>query len=156
MSAFRVLQLDHVELFVPERHEAARWYRRVLGLEVLQEYEPWAADPRGPLMISSDNGSTKLALFEGTVDSGPLGPGFRLVAFRVAASGFVEFLKRLSELQLRDHRDSAVTLDSVVDHEKAYSLYFSDPYGHRLELTTYDYEPLRAALMELRGHPARG
>jgi catechol 2,3-dioxygenase-like lactoylglutathione lyase family enzyme len=136
MSAFRVLQLDHLELFVPDRQEAAGWYRRVLGLEVLQEYERWAADPHGPLMISSDRGSTKLALFEGAVDKGSSGFGLHLVAFRVAASGFVEFLKRLSELQLRDHYDSAVTLDSVVDHEEAYSLYFCDPYGHRLELTS--------------------
>ena len=27
-----------------------------------------------------------------------------------------------------------------LDHEKAYSIYFSDPFGHRLELTTYAYE----------------
>jgi catechol 2,3-dioxygenase-like lactoylglutathione lyase family enzyme len=47
-----VLQLDHVELFVPDRYEAARWYQRVLGLEIVREYEEWAADPRGPLMIS--------------------------------------------------------------------------------------------------------
>jgi hypothetical protein len=122
---------------------------------VVQEYEFWAADPRGPLMISSDKGSTKLALFEGAVDKGSFGSGFHLVAFRVAASGFVEFLKRLGDLQLRDHHERPVTIDSVVDHEKAYSIYFSDPYGHRLELTTYDCEPLRAALRNLREHPAR-
>jgi catechol 2,3-dioxygenase-like lactoylglutathione lyase family enzyme len=34
MNGFRVLQLDHVELFVPNRHEAAEWYQRVLGLEI--------------------------------------------------------------------------------------------------------------------------
>jgi hypothetical protein len=33
MTAFRVLQLDHVEMFVPNRHEAAQWHKRVLGLE---------------------------------------------------------------------------------------------------------------------------
>lgn len=27
-----------------------------------------------------------------------------------------------------------------IDHGRSYSLYFSDPYGHRLEITTYDYD----------------
>ena len=62
-NSFRVDQVDHVELFVPDRKEAARWYGRVLGLVVVPEYESWAQDVQGPLMISSDGGSTKLALF---------------------------------------------------------------------------------------------
>lgn len=52
-------QIDHVELFVPDRHQAAEWYRRVLGLKVVPDDEQWADDPQGPLMISSDGGSTK-------------------------------------------------------------------------------------------------
>jgi len=51
---FKVDQIDHVELFVPDRREAARWYERTLGLAVLSQYEDWAEDPHGPLMISSD------------------------------------------------------------------------------------------------------
>jgi hypothetical protein len=43
-----------------------------------------------------------------------------------------------------------VSLDSVVDHGKAYSVYFSDPYGDRLEDTSYDHDALRKALTELR------
>ena len=64
---FRVDQIDHVELFVPDRHQAAEWYRSVLGLERLSQYEHWADDPRGPLMISSDAGHTKVALFQGYI-----------------------------------------------------------------------------------------
>jgi catechol 2,3-dioxygenase-like lactoylglutathione lyase family enzyme len=149
-SAFRVLQLDHVEMFVPNRHEAAEWYKRVLGLEIVPEYEFWAQDLQGPLMISSDCGSTKLALFRGPTDSAEGGSGFRLVAFRVDGGGFIAFVRRLESLQLRDHRGRAVTVDSVVDHDKAYSVYFSDPYGHRLEVTSYDHDALRKALTELR------
>jgi hypothetical protein len=37
----------------------------------------------------------------------------------------------------------------VVDHETAYSIYFSDPYGHHLEITTYDHEAARAELAGL-------
>ena len=32
-----MFQLDHVELFVPSRWEAARWYEQVLGFQVLEQ-----------------------------------------------------------------------------------------------------------------------
>ncbi len=145
-NIFRVLQIDHVELFVPDRHEAARWYQQTLGLEILPEFEEWAANPRGPLMISSDGGNTKLALFEGLPKGTAQGAGFHLVAFRATADGFIVFLRRLPELQLRDHRDRLVTSTSIVDHDRAFSIYFLDPAGNRLELTTYEYEGTRTAL----------
>jgi catechol 2,3-dioxygenase-like lactoylglutathione lyase family enzyme len=133
---FRVLQIDHVELFVPDRYEAAKWYDRVLGLQIVPECEPWAAGG-GPLMISSDGGSTKLALFEGEpTASGPTA-AYRRVAFRVTAAGFAEFLERNPDL---------VTKTSVVDHQQAYSIYFDDPYGHHLEVTTYEYDVTSAWL----------
>src|SRR5712691_3358256 len=150
VNTFRVLQIDHVELFVPNRHEAADWYQRVLGLEILSDYQHWAADPGGPLMISSEAGETKLALFEGPPQESKPTAGFHRVAFRVNAQGFRDFVQRLGASCLKDHNDRAVTVDAVVDHGKAFSIYFSDPYGHRLEVTTYDHEPIRAALTQLR------
>ena len=35
---------------------------------------------------------------------------------------------------------------AVVDHQQAYSIYFVDPYGHLLEVTTYDYGEVSSAL----------
>jgi catechol 2,3-dioxygenase-like lactoylglutathione lyase family enzyme len=101
-------------------------------------------------MISSDGGSTKLALFEGQPQESRPTAGFHRVAFRVSADAFTDFLRRLGDMQLEDSAGSPVTLDSVVDHEVAYSIYFRDPYGHRLELTAYEYEATRAALLEIR------
>ena len=150
MKSFRVLQIDHVELFVPNRYEAADWYKRTLGLEIVPGYEQWAADPRGPLMISSDDGNTKLALFAGRSRESIPASGWHLVAFRVDADGFMEFMKRLADQPLIDDERRTVTFDSIVDHQKAYSVYFSDPYGHRLEVTTYDYDATRAALSQFR------
>jgi catechol 2,3-dioxygenase-like lactoylglutathione lyase family enzyme len=148
-DGFRVDQIDHVELFVPDRGQAADWYRHILGLDVVPEYEHWARDPRGPLMISSDNGSTKLALFEGA-PQGPRGTaGFHRVAFRVGAAAFNEFLSRLSDLDLTDDRGRKVTPELVVDHDASYSIYFCDPFGHRLELTTYAYDETKAELQRL-------
>jgi catechol-2,3-dioxygenase len=47
----RVSQIDHVELQVPEIYEAAAWYHRVLGFEICKQFEAWAGDGDGPLMI---------------------------------------------------------------------------------------------------------
>src|SRR4051812_33209728 len=95
-TMFKVDQIDHVELFVPDRREAARWYERTLGLSVLPQYEEWAEAPHGPLMISSDGGGTKLALFTGEPRRRSLPTaGFDLVAFRVDGPGFLRFLEHV-------------------------------------------------------------
>lgn len=142
---FKVLQIDHVELFVPDRYEAARWYKDILGLQVVPECEGWAAGG-GPLMISSDGGSTKLALFEGQPTPSPQTAAFRRVAFRVTGEGFAEFVGSLPELALTDDRGRPVIAGSVVNHQQAYSIYFVDPYGHLLEVTTYDYDKTSSLL----------
>ncbi len=145
-KTFQVDQVDHIELFVSNRYEAAEWYKKVLGLEIIKSYENWAKNPHGPLMISSDDGNTKLALFEGQPQGRRETAGFHRVAFRVNAANFIKFLKRVTDLQLSDHRGQPVTSQSAVDHQQAFSVYFCDPYGHRLELTTYDYKNTKRAL----------
>ncbi len=145
-GGFTVDQIDHVELIVPDRHEAAAWYERVLGLRILPAFEQWARHPQGPLMISSDAGNTKLALFQGGTGGPGARTGFDRVAFRVGAANFRTFLDRLPDLKLTDDSGQAVTASSVVDHAAAYSLYFCDPFGHRLELTTYEYEEAKRLL----------
>jgi catechol 2,3-dioxygenase-like lactoylglutathione lyase family enzyme len=145
-TEFHVDQIDHVELFVPDRRQAAEWYRAVLGLKIVPQYEHWADNPRGPLMISSDAGNTKLALFQGASQGSRETAGFHLVAFRVGAAAFRRFVDRLPGLGLTNHRNESVTAASVVDHAAAFSIYFCDPYGHRLELTTYEYEETRQLL----------
>ena len=144
----KVLQIDHVELFVPDMYEAARWYERVLGLQIVPECEHWASGG-GPLMISSDGGGTKLALFEGEPAPSPPTAAFRRVAFRVTARGFAEFLRRLPDLALTNDRNQALTAGSVVDHKQAYSIYFVDLWGHLLEVTTYEYADTSALLAQL-------
>lgn len=152
MSSFRVLQIDHVELFVPDRLAAAAWYQRVLGLAILDEFRDWAGNRGGPLMISSDAGGTKLALFEGSPQGARPTAGFHRVAFRATGEAFIEFIGGIADLGLKDQHDRTVTAESVVDHGKAYSLYFLDPYGHHLEVTTYDHATVHA-MLHAGGHP---
>ncbi|MGI9515961.1 MAG: VOC family protein [Pirellulaceae bacterium] len=143
---FRVHQIDHVELTVPDRHTAAQWYQHVLGLQAVADFEHWANDPDGPLMISTEGGGTKLALFSGDPVGSQRGTGFHLVAFRVGATQFMNFLDQLPELQLRDRHDQVLTRHSVKDHGLAFSIYFCDPWKHQLELTTYEYDETVSAL----------
>jgi hypothetical protein len=115
----------------------------VLGLSVLEDFAHWAANPSGPLMISSDQGLTKLALFQGAPQGDRATAGFHRVAFRVAGAAFLAFLDRLPELRLTDQQGRPVTRDRAADHGRAFSIYFSDPFGHHLEVTTYDHEAVR-------------
>jgi hypothetical protein len=101
-------------------------------------------------MIGTRQGNTKLALFEGRPAGSQRSIGFHLVAFRVGSVAFAQFVARLCRLKLQDKNGSIVNSDSVVDHGMALSIYFCDPYGHSLEITTYDYE---AAKIELQRIP---
>lgn len=143
---FHVDQIDHVELCVPNRESAAAWYRDVLGMDVIPEFAHWAEDPRGPLMIGTKQGNAKLALFQGGPTGSQRSIGFHLVAFRVGATSFAHFVASLANLNLTDEHGRIVDSAMVSDHGKAYSVYFCDPWGHQLELTTYDYEATKQAL----------
>jgi catechol 2,3-dioxygenase-like lactoylglutathione lyase family enzyme len=143
---FKVEGIDHVELFVPDRREAARWYERTLGLAVLPQHEHWAEDPRGPLMISSDGGGTKLALFTGEPRGTRPTAGFHLVAFRVDGPGFLRFLEHVALHPVFNEAGEEVRRLTPRDHGQAFSVYFCDPWGHRLEVTTYEAAYVRERL----------
>lgn len=145
-TEFHVDEIDHVELCVPDRRVAAKWYRDVLGLKIIQEFEHWSDDPGGPLMLGTRQGSTKLALFEGEPTGSRRNVGFHLVAFRVGSDLFAQFVANLVHLNLEDERGRIVCSEMVADHEKAFSVYFCDPYGNQIELTTYDYEATKIRL----------
>ena len=130
--------IDHVELIVPDRHAAAAWYQEVLGLTIVPAMEDWSRDPRGPLMISGDGGQVCLALFEGAVTEAGARGGFRRVAFRVSGAEFLAFVEHGRRLGLAPMK--------VQDHEKTISVYFRDPYGHDLEVTTWDHEEAKEAI----------
>jgi catechol 2,3-dioxygenase-like lactoylglutathione lyase family enzyme len=138
--------IDHIELLVPDRYEAAGWYHKILGLEILAKYKGWSEPLAGPLMLSSDGGMTKLALFHGQPQQAGTPAGIQRIAFRTDGAGFLEFLNRLETLDIRNSKGERVTRQQTVDHEMAVSIYFCDPWGTRLELTTYDVEAVRETL----------
>lgn len=120
-------RLDHVSLNVDDRVRAIRWYRDVLGLE--QRGEATADDE--PVFMGRFG--CCVALFQAqapTAERAIESVGLRHVAFMLATRSDLEG----AEARLREH-DVEFRFE---DHGNAYSLYFRDPDGNVLELTTYD------------------
>lgn len=105
------------------------WYRDVLGFE--RRHPEWG---EAPAMVCA--GDTCVALF--AVEGEPQAPpgrdalAMRHLAFRVDRPGFERAQEEL--------RDRGIAFE-FMDHETAHSIYFTDPDGHRLEITTYEPEP---------------
>lgn len=132
--------IDHVHLEVRDREDAADWYADILGLKRHAPFAAWADDPNGPLFLATASGASALALF-----SRPIQPGNRdsTVAFRLSGESFLAFLDELLRLNLRGFDGRRLVRDDAVDHGLSWSIYFVDPDGNRLEITTYDYAMVR-------------
>lgn len=117
--------IDHVALSVRDVEQSARWYIEVLGFE-----HRWPGMWNGvPTFIGK--GPTALALFplRGSGDASRRGSGLWHVAFRTSRDGFIGAQRDLEE------RGMTFTYE---DHEISHSIYFRDPDGHELEITTYE------------------
>ncbi len=125
----QVAQIDHIALSVTDLALSEAWYREHLGLE-RRFAELWDGPP---VMMAA--GGTALALFpaDDTTTAAGVAPIRMLhLAFRVDAAGFQDARTHLAQAGIQ-HREA--------EHENCRSLYFADPDGHKLELTTYDEVP---------------
>jgi len=127
-DGFRVDGLDHVAMTVRDVALSAAWYQAVLGLERRHE-SVW-----GDFPAVVGIGTTSVALFPAPAAEPGRQPGapevsIRHVAFRVDRRRFEQARAALAAHGLAPRFE---------DHVAAHSLYFSDPDGHQLEITTYD------------------
>ncbi len=120
--------IDHVALSVRDIERAAQWYIDVLGFKRLYD-GMWDGVP-----VFIGKGTTALALFpiRGNAD-GPEreSKGIRMLHLAMRANR-QNFLAAQEELK---HRGIKFEFQ---DHEISHSIYFRDPDGHRLEITTYE------------------
>lgn len=121
--SFRTQGLDHVAIEVADLDASEAFYREVLGLE--RVHEAW--DP--PRVMAADGSG--MALFPR--DEGEPGPQLSdtalHIAFRVGRQDFDAARAELAERGIETE---------FSDHDLAHSIYFDDPDGHHLELTTYE------------------
>ena len=124
VMAMNLIGIDHVEVFVRNIAAAQQWYARVLGLVEVHRWSP------EPVMIGA--GATKLALFR-SPDEGPRGRsaerGWYRVAWRTDGEGFIRAQEQL--------RRENIGFRGPVDHGVSESIYFEDPDGNLLEVTSY-------------------
>jgi catechol 2,3-dioxygenase-like lactoylglutathione lyase family enzyme len=120
--------IDHVAVGVRDIERSAKWYIEVLGFERLHE-GMWSGVPT---FISK--GNTGIALFPANPNSKPTSSSHREL--------------RMLHLAFRANRENFVAAQGELekrgigfefqDHEISHSIYFRDPDGHQLEITTYE------------------
>ena len=118
--------IDHIAMGVRDIERSANWYIDVLGFERLHE-GMWNGVP-----TFIGKGNTGIALFPASHE--PKASQHREIrmlhlAFRASHKNF---LAAQRELEKRDIKFE------FQDHEIAQSIYFCDPDGHQLEITTYE------------------
>lgn len=123
-----ILGLDHIAITVRDVERSRDWYCAVLGLE--RRYGNVWGDV--PTFVCA--GDTGIALFPASVAEPKPRPerdtlAMRHFAFRVNRENFE---RAQNELRAR-----GIALE-FQDHSIAHSIYFYDPDGHQLELTTYE------------------
>ena len=127
MARFENQGLDHVAIGVADVERSASFYREVVGLE--RAHDAWEV----PVVMAAQGSGVAIFphdLHPGARDGGAL-PAIRIlhIAFRVDRESFEAARAEL------DGRGIETRLS---DHGIAHSIYFEDPDGHRLELTTYE------------------
>ncbi len=119
--------LDHIALSVRDIAVSVKWYSEVLGLE-RQHAEVWDGIP-----VFLGQGATGIAFFpaDGAEDSLGQESERRVLHFALRADR--ENFER-AQLELRQRGIDF----RFEDHGIAHSIYFRDPDGLRLEVTTYE------------------
>jgi len=125
---FKIDALDHVALSVRDVERSARWYTDVLGFK-RQHEEMWDGVP-----IFVGNGDAAIALFPASEEVG-LASADR-AAVRTLHFAFRTDRENFSRAQ--DELKKRAIPFEFQDHEISHSIYFRDPDGHKIEITTYE------------------
>jgi catechol 2,3-dioxygenase-like lactoylglutathione lyase family enzyme len=122
---FKVQGIDHVGLAVKDVRKFVEWYQEILGLRRLYE-DVWGDFP-GVVGV----GDTSVAFFPKDDPDVPLPEGLPIhhLAFRVDRVNFNAAQETL--------RQKGIEFE-FQDHQIVHSVYFYDPDGHLIELTTYE------------------
>lgn len=110
-------------MVVADVERSVAWYLDLLNLERMY------SDQWGGVPAFVGIGGTGLALFPARKNAGSKGSGILHVAFRATRDSFLAAQHQLKTRKIQF---------SFEDHGISLSIYFSDPDGHQLEITTYE------------------
>lgn len=128
---FTLEGIDHVALAVPDVERSAAWFMEVLGFERLYP-GMWDGVP-----VFIGKGTTAIALFprrqRDVSASSPQGQRTELDMLHLAMRA-----DRKNFLAAQEDLKKGGVKFEFQDHEISHSIYFRNPDGHQLEITTYD------------------
>ncbi len=125
----KIDHIDHVAITVSDVERSIKWYQEVLGLE--RGYQDvWG---NCPAMVGT--GNTWVALFPcAAVHPDRVSNKKRVITMQHFAFRVDRFNFKWAQDEL-ERRGIAFEFQ---DHEVCHSIYFLDPDGHEIELTTYE------------------
>jgi len=118
--------IDHIAMGVRDIERSAKWYIDVLGFERLHD-GMWNGVP-----TFIGKGTTGIALFPASHEpklSTQREIRMLHLAFRADRENFLAAQRELGKRGIKFE---------FQDHEISHSIYFRDPDGHQLEITTYE------------------
>ena len=122
---FELKRIDHVALSVRDVEVSAKWYIENLGFERRHE-GMWDDIP-----VFIGKGEAAIALFPSENKNSETSKrnGILHFAFWTDRKNFLAAQEELTRRGIAFH---------FQDHEISHSIYFNDPDGHQLEITTYE------------------
>jgi catechol 2,3-dioxygenase-like lactoylglutathione lyase family enzyme len=123
-DSLHLVGLDHYAINVADLRRSSDWYSKVLGFQILHKWDTtW--------MVGQ--GNIKVGLFlrpsAKPIDNTDAVIAITHIAFLVDGDKFQNAVRLISSL--------GVTVEGPEDSGIAYSIFVTDPDGHRLEITTY-------------------
>jgi catechol 2,3-dioxygenase-like lactoylglutathione lyase family enzyme len=128
---FWVRHIDHVALTVKDVERSVAWYWDVLGL-VRRHENVWGSEPA--FMYAGKTGVALFPAATGNLKPAPehgMSAVMRHLAFQVDLENFRRAQSDLRERGIPFHFE---------DHQISHSIYFNDPDGYEIELTTHELD----------------
>lgn len=137
MEPIHIAKVDHIHRYVPDKFEAAAWYKKLFAFEIVEILRPNAEQyPKAPLDVANADRSVILALF--STEKTELMGSTATIALRVSPEDFIRLMEHTEELDIVKRGGARLTRAHIIYHSTTgdQSVYFIDPCGNSIEIIT--------------------